>query len=337
MAGHPDPSDLAEFREGLPGRWRSARLRAHLARCSRCAAIDHDLARVTAALAAAPVPAMPDRVVTRLTDALAAEAAARSRDSAPASSTPSSSTPAGAASQAPTGAAPAASAPAGHLGSSGAADESSPQRRVRTRRRLVLLRPATLGGAIVLAALAGVGYGLAQLNYQGGGSSAGSASGPEVGSGVPASGGSSSGQQPAYNGPGDLVPTASFQLVHSGTDYQPGHLTAQVKAVLAAQKRASRPEAEPPSVTNGPEAGGPGKGSHSASPARLTQLQECVALITGGTTPSLVDGARYQGQPATIIVRSATSARTGQIWVAGPACSATSRDLLAHTTLTRTG
>jgi len=327
MAGHPDPGALAEWREGLPGRWRSARLRAHLARCSHCAAIDRDLTRITAALAAAPVPPMPDRVVARLEDALAAQA----RDSALSSATR----------HVPAGETPGAATPAGPLPAGGTADEPSSRQRDRTRRRFGPLRPATLGtAAIALAVLAAGGYGLTQLNDQGastGGTDAGSASGPEGGPAQPVRNGASSQRSPG-EGSASQVPMVHFQLVHSGTDYQPGQLAAQVKAVLADRDQmAGVPAEAEPADRNGPSDGSRGRTASPGPPARPTRLQECVTLITGGTAPGLVDGARYQGQPATIIVRSATSTRTGQIWVAGAACSATSRDLLAHTALARTG
>ena len=52
----------------------------------------------------------------------------------------------------------------------------------------------------------------------------------------------------------------------------------------------------------------------------------CVHLLAGSAPLVLVESARFEGQPATIIV-----ARTGQddtVWVAGPDCSAASRDVL---------
>ena len=46
------------------------------------------------------------------------------------------------------------------------------------------------------------------------------------------------------------------------------------------------------------------------------RLRGCVARVTGGATPSLVDRASYDGTPAYII------AVPGRAWVVGPACSA---------------
>ena len=84
MIGHPDADTLAACREGLLGRRRSARIRAHLARCSRCASLDHELAAVTSLLASAPAPRIPDELAARLDTVLAAESAARARGESPA-------------------------------------------------------------------------------------------------------------------------------------------------------------------------------------------------------------------------------------------------------------
>jgi hypothetical protein len=73
------------------------------------------------------------------------------------------------------------------------------------------------------------------------------------------------------------------------------------------------------------------------SPADQQRLPGCVTLITGGTRPRLVDLARYQGRPATIIVQGAAGGRPAQVWVVGAGCSATSRDVIAHTQLTGVG
>src|SRR5271165_5068379 len=74
---HLDPDVLAEFRAGLITGRRGARIGAHLVACDRCAALDDELAGVSALLTTVPAPAMPDSVAQRLDAALAAEAAQR--------------------------------------------------------------------------------------------------------------------------------------------------------------------------------------------------------------------------------------------------------------------
>jgi hypothetical protein len=74
---HLDPDVLAEFRAGLISGRRGARIGAHLVACDRCAALDNELAGVSALLATVPAAAMPDGVAHRLDAALAAEVAQR--------------------------------------------------------------------------------------------------------------------------------------------------------------------------------------------------------------------------------------------------------------------
>ena len=72
---HPDATALAEYRAGLTGGRRARRLAAHMASCADCASVNDQLAAVTAVLASAPEPAMPDAVESRIMVALATEAA----------------------------------------------------------------------------------------------------------------------------------------------------------------------------------------------------------------------------------------------------------------------
>jgi len=65
--------------------------------------------------------------------------------------------------------------------------------------------------------------------------------------------------------------------------------------------------------------------------AASSRVLGCVHHLAGTAPLVLVESAPFQGQPATIIV-----ARTGQhdtVWVAGPGCSATSRQVLDTITL----
>jgi hypothetical protein len=300
MAGHLDPDVLADFREGLLGQRRSARIRAHLGTCPTCASLDKELAQVTELLASAPPPRMPDRLVTRLENALAAEAAARTANQHPAGQG--------------TRAADTASGAAG-----------SPDRRPRQAgRRSWQLRPATLGVAAALAAVLAVGsYGLANLHSgAGAGNTASSAAGrPAHGSAgtlAPHANGVSNGaaDEPAR-------PPVQLQVIESGTDYLPSRLASQAQTVLAGHPVNG-------SAQRGIQTTRPAAGPLTSLPGNTSQLRSCVGAVTHGRSPLLVDQAQYQGRPATIIVLAPTPGRAGQIWVAGPACSAASPDLIAH-------
>ncbi len=72
---HPDATALAEYKAGLTGGRRARRLAAHVASCDSCASVNDQLTAVTAMLASAPEPAMPDAVESRIIAALATEVA----------------------------------------------------------------------------------------------------------------------------------------------------------------------------------------------------------------------------------------------------------------------
>jgi hypothetical protein len=59
--------------------------------------------------------------------------------------------------------------------------------------------------------------------------------------------------------------------------------------------------------------------------------------VTGGTRPSLVDEARYDGQPATVIALAPSATQLGQAWIVGPRCSAETNDTLQHVQLSGAG
>jgi hypothetical protein len=108
------------------------------------------------------------------------------------------------------------------------------------------------------------------------------------------------------------ITAANFALVASTVNFSadPGTLKQQVEREL---RTAS-----------------PGGASATAPPV-TRQLRGCVQNLTRGARLVRVESARFQGQPATLVV-----ARTGQddtAWIAGPDCSATSRDILATTSV----
>jgi hypothetical protein len=316
MIGHPDADTLAACREGLLGRRRSARIRAHLARCSRCASLDHELAAVTSLLASAPAPRIPDELAARLDIVLAAESAARARGESPAADgIPAAAGGIPATAGATTGAADGGSGPAGQAG-----PRPSRPRSTRPARpwRVTALRAASVTAALLV--IAGGGYGVSRL-LQGGNTaqnssvSGGSHSLPRLAPGarVPRHGGNSA-AGPARAGL--MIPAGGVSLVHSGTDYQPGQLTAQAEAVLARW---------------------PAKSGGRSTSSVPTTLAACVRLFAGVARPVLVDEASYGGQPATIIIRAPAGTRPGHVWVVVPGCSAAGRQLIRTVVLPASG
>jgi hypothetical protein len=309
MIGHPDADTLATCREGLLGRRRAARIRAHLARCSRCASLDRELAAVTTQLASAPAPRIPDELAARLDTVLAAESAARARGESPAAD----------------GIPATAGATAGVAdGRSGPARQAGPRpdrpRSTRPARpwRVTALRAASV--TAVLLVIAGGGYGVSRLLQGGSSGGASSSSGgsqsapgaaPDVQ--VPREGGNSAA------GPsraGLMIPAGGVSLVHSGTDYQPGQLAAQAAAVLARR---------------------PGESGGQSTSSVPTTLAGCVRLFAGAARPILVDEASYRGQPATIIIRAPAGTRPGHVWVVVPGCWAAGRRLISTAVLPASG
>ena len=298
---HLDAEVLAEFRAGLITGRRGASITAHLAGCDRCTALGDQLAGVSALLASVPVPAMPDPVVQRLDTVLAAEAARKDE---------------------------AERARADRPGHPATDHQRAPRRPASGRLGFRLLSARVLAPAAVVLLAAG-GYGLSRAIGPGGQAtaSAGSAAGRSVTSAplkaapsAAASAASARGPvntpaSPPVRGAQGTVPRpqretpANFTLVASGTNFSAATFKRQVETELARAAPAGLGLAQP--VT--------------------AQLRACVQNLTRGASLVRVESARFAGRPATLVV-----ARTGAgevAWIAGPDCSATSRDVLATTSV----
>jgi hypothetical protein len=318
MRGHVDAEALAMCREGLLGRRRTARIRAHLSACSSCAEADAGLAEVPSLLALTSVPPMPAELAARIGAAVAAEAAGRQAEAATAAEPAPGAHAAAQGAQEAQRAAPAVPGVSPGLIPSPASGERTP------RRRPVLARRVLAGVAAAALVVAGGGYllsrtGSSSQTSASSGAAPRTAQGPTAQAGRPnAAAGSSAA---AGSGAG------GFTAISSGTNYQPGQLTAQVAAVLAR----STP------LAGGTKAAAPtGKAATSQVPAQpdtSAALAACVERIAAGLPPRLVDKARYDGRAATIIVLPASARGPGQVWVVGPGCSGARSDVLAHAPL----
>lgn len=300
---HLEAEVLAEFRAGLITGRRGARITAHLAGCDRCTALGDQLAGVSALLASVPVPAMPDSVAQRLDTVLAAETARSERVTTD---------------QAERGRADRPVHPATGRG-----------RKARPRFRLPSAR--VLAPVAAVALLAAGGYGLSQITGSSGafsassGSAAGSAASSAASSAargdgtaaVPSAASShlNAPKSPVVRGAAGSAPQArrlSFTVLTSTVNFSadPATLRQQVERELRSPS--------------------PAAASGTARPV-TRQLRGCVQKLTGGASLVRVESARFQGKPAILVV-----ARTGPdetAWIAGPGCSATSRDLLATTSV----
>ena len=192
-------------------------------------------------------------------------------------------------------------------GESGAHDRPAARRGFRLATWRVLV-PA--GAAAVL--LAGGGYGLSLIVGGPGGpqtfSAAGSVARPPTARSAKAASSSVAAAAPVDGGVSARreIP-AALRVATSGTDF----VSAKPKLTLQLKAELRTPEGT----------------THAAS----TQTRGCVQNVVGNASLIRVVSAHFEGRPATIIF-----ARTGQddtAWVAGPGCSAATRNLLATVTL----
>jgi hypothetical protein len=308
VRGHADAETLAAFREELLSRRKGARVSAHLAACSRCAGLDAELTEVSALLTMSTAPPMPDALTARIEAAIAAEAADRAATAADGAVAAADGNVAVGAGGAGTGPRNSAARPAGGPG----------------RPRLAL-RIAAVAAAVVV--VAGGGYGVARLLS---GSPAATTSAGSGGVAAPASRENSKAPAPPSGALRESAGQAATggspaqpPVVSSGTNYQPGHLEAQVSAVLTqhGEHAAASPGASPAN-------------QHAAS---ALPVPACVPHVTGGKRPLLVDVAKYQGRPATIIVIPGTTPGTVRALVVAGACTATTARVLATATFAGSG
>jgi hypothetical protein len=318
VRGHADAETLAAFREDLLSRRKAGRVSAHLAACSRCTALDAQLAGVTTLLASTTAPPIPDALTARIEAALAAEAAAR--PAAPAGAAVPAAGPA-----ARPGAAPGA---AGHDGASRPAGRG-PSRPGRGRAWLTL-RVAAVTAAV--AVIAGGGYGVAQLLSGGSAANTGAASsaaGAPAPKGrlnapsMPTAGGLGGAAGGTAHAPSNAT-TIAPHVVYSGTNYQPGRLGAQASAVLA-RFRLRTPASPSPTLYQPAEQ----RQLSTLFPA----LEPCVTNVAGTQHPLLVDLARYRSHPAAIIMLPATAGRAARALVIAPGCTSTTAHVLAQAPL----
>jgi hypothetical protein len=167
----------------------------------------------------------------------------------------------------------------------------------------VAARVLAVAGVLVVAG--GVGYVVTQS------SPPTSTSSSSAGRGAPAP------RHSAVARPNLPAPGTTFTVMHSGTSYHPLVFAHQAATVLA---HSSTGLMHPGSQ--------PGQ-SRRSDPA----LTECVIKAVGpqrAREVKMVDRARYQGHPATVIVVARTATEPAQVYVAGTRCSATDADILAQ-------
>jgi len=257
------------------------------------------LSEVSAYLASVPALVLPDAVESRISAALAAEAAARAERPDPADSAPVD----GARNLGP---APAQARVRRRRGSDG------PRRRFR-------VRPQVVGGSLVTCLLLAVlGFALSHAGFSSSSSSATAGSAAAASSASASSAAGASVPSAAGAGPQHAGPGSPFVVTASGTKYQRATLAEQVRSRLAVNGGKQTFSATVPAAS---------ASATSAAAVPSQALRGCVLKLTGGTLPRLVDRATYEGEPAYVI---ATASR---IWVAGSGCTAAKTEVVASVPL----
>jgi hypothetical protein len=162
--------------------------------------------------------------------------------------------------------------------------------------RLVSVR--VLAPAAAVVALAAVGFGLSHIGGPANSSAASSAAGPAPAPSAAARAAGPANATQSRPGMGTALGLSrTFKVYNSPTRYQRSTLRDQIEhELLTPAGRAVAPSA---------------------------QIQGCVSRVTGGSsreTPVLVESARFQGQPAIVIVAPREGGDT--VWVTAPGCSA---------------
>jgi hypothetical protein len=324
MRPHVSAETLARFRQGGLSPRRCARISAHLSGCSRCSRLNEDLGSVTQLLASVHPPSMPDHLTSRIQAALASEAA--KRVTVPAGSK-----------QAAAAAGGGAAGPAGPAGFRGRRHRPAPggSRRRGWRPFLPGTRPRLAMSAIAAAALVvvvGMGVGVYALMNSGS-----SSSGPPS---------AASGARPTSSSGSAAAPVRgpALQYRHSGqnttitpisshTDFTASKLSTQV----AAQVSKYGPGGIQAGPMTAPETRSPAVRSERLGTMLVSALQACVNRVAAGELVVLVEVARFQGSPATIIVTEVAQAAPQQIWVVGSGCSGSRSDVLHRSALSAAG
>jgi hypothetical protein len=304
MMRHVSDDDLARYLEGDLRPRSAAKVRSHLAGCSGCQERVAALEAVPSLLASVPYPPIPDRLSSRISMALAAESSAR-----------------------------VASQPASEAGRGDLPARAKPGRQGWRRSwhasPLALRTAAAVGAAVIVA---GGGYAIVSHTGSGSSSTSESISGPPT---AAASGKVATGPSVSYRHSGH---TDSIKTVKSGINYKSATLATQAGSTLAAVPKtgsAAPAHSNGSMSTFGSSTSANQQFPNASVPSSTARLQGCVDRIAAGRNVLLVDVAKYQGSPATIIVVSKSGPSLAVVYAVGSGCSGARSDILAQQSLSR--
>lgn len=302
MKRHASTDELADLAAGVLRPRRAAKIATHLAGCTQCTDVSNQLSAVSSTLASVSVAPMPDLISSRIETALAAESAHRLA-SAPATEAGRRELPARSRHSSPSGQGWRI------FGLSGPAS------------RLV-----TAAGALVV--IGGGGYVIAaEVNS----SPATNQSASSAGSaGVPTQHLNAGLSVPYHYGGATRI----LHTVTSGTNFTGHNLAKYAVAALTAARHsgvipgtgAASSTRATPQATVLPNTAGPTKG----------QLTGCVSAIAAGKAVLLVDLAKFDGQPAIIVMIAAATAGSAEVWAVRDSCTAANTQVLDHAKVAHT-
>ncbi|HUB41420.1 MAG TPA: hypothetical protein VMA72_21465, partial [Streptosporangiaceae bacterium] len=291
---HPSADKLGNLVVGELRPRKAAKVQAHVAQCEQCARVCHQLDAIRAILASASrPPPMPDDVSARVSSAIRSEARQR-LTVMPVADTGRQNVPVR-----PPG---AGADEAWHLPGLSAA----------------MTRLVVVAGAVAIAA----GSSLAAGNV--GAGVIRPSSSPLAGAAAPAQE-MSLGPDVTYGQPG---PLRTIRAAESTTNFVAAHLRAEVVSAVHSAEIREAMAAQPPGSTAAEPVSGVALLAAERPSAR--RLAGCIGLIAPGQIVLVIDVARYEGRPATVIVTAATVSSDAQAWVVGSSCSATTKDVLNH-------
>jgi hypothetical protein len=305
---------------------KAARISRHVAACAKCTEVSDQLSSVPALLSSVAFPQMPASLSVRIDSVLASEAAQR------------------------VAAEPATEAARRELPVRAGRRRLAPRLDWRWPHRpaWTLSVPATrvmaTAAAIVVVAVGGYEIASHTTGAPFSSSSSSSATLPTPFSSQVTFGGSVTYQQ---NGS-----TAAIEMGNSSTNFQAATLADQAQAAVSAAKaddvrshavQSNSSMATPTSslaMSSAKATAGALSGPATMSPS--SQLAGCMdRVITPGQVVLLVESAKFENKPATIIV-TAPAALSGtnppkeaEIWALGSACSRTNSDVLDHVKVAR--
>jgi hypothetical protein len=313
---HASPEELASLDADALRPRKAAKIAAHLKICVQCQQVNGELTGVSTLLATASVefPPMPEQLGVRIETALRAEATQRL-----------SSEPATA--------------------ESGRRDLPARASRPGSHRRGWRLPGLSVGATRLVAAagaiviIGGGGYEVASHvgTQTGTSSSSGNAPNAALPSALPAA--PVNGPNVSYHQAGS---TRTIRAVRSDTNFVSSKLGLQAAAAVTSARRQG---VVPMKVSHSNAAGSPDLTPSSSGPPVAgmdqngpagSQLDGCVANVAGDQNVLLVELAKYEGKPATIIVLSATANRSAEVWVVNSACSAADKHVLTSLKISRT-